>query len=404
MLRLRYFFTGYLVVSIKGTATEKLINLAINRGIPLWDLVRGLEKAIVKMDVDSFFELRHLAKKTGCSIKIIRKAGLPFFYSRAFKRRGLVVGGCFFIITLYLLSSLILFVAVEGTETLKEEQIRSLAGELGVRPGVWKAGLNKEELANEMILREPSLAWVGLNIRGTRLVIEIVEKVPPPVENDMPGNIVAAKDGLVTEVMVIMGEACVQEGETVSRGQLLIEGVLIPQSPYEVSEDVGIPLPVPVHARGEVLARVWYEGYGEARTASVNRIRTGKRSVAWNVTLDNRSVLRVGHNEIRYANYELVSIKRRLRERIFQIPVEIIIEYAYEIELEQIQLTLEQALEQAAEQARILAELQLPVGVSVELVTLKEVEPGTEGLVGVQYIIETIENIAVEEYVITGGD
>ncbi|MBS4030188.1 MAG: sporulation protein YqfD [Clostridiales bacterium] len=403
ILKLRYFFTGYLVISVQGTATEKFINLAMRQGIPLWDLARGSEKAVLKVDMDSFFELRHLAKKTGCRLKILQKAGLPFLISRSLRRRGLIIGISLFIVSLYLLSSLILFVSVEGTDKLDEKYIRSLAGELGARPGVWKASLDKEDLANEMILLEPKLTWVGFHVRGTRLIIEVVEKIKPPVENDMPGNVVAAKDGLVVDVLIVMGEARVQAGDTVSRGQILIEGLLVPQSPFTDPEDKDAPSPVPVHARGEVLARVWYEGYGEANTVSVKRNRTGKRSIAWSVIVDGQSVLRVGRSEIPYANYELASIKRSLPERIFRIPVEIITEYAYEIELEQIQLTREQTLDQAAERARILAEFQLPVGVAVESVSLNEVETGTGNLVGVQYIIETLENIAEEED-ITGGD
>lgn len=403
ILGLRYFFTGYLVICVQGIATEKFINLAIRQGIPLWDMViKGSEKAVLKVDVDSFFELRHLAKKTGCRLKILQKAGFPFFLSRALRRRGLVIGICLFIVSLYLLSSLILFVSVEGAETLGDEYICSLAAELGAHPGAWKANLDIEDLANEMILLEPSLTWVGFHINGTRLVIEVVEKIKAPVENDIPGNIVAKKDGLVVDVLVVMGEARVQPGDTVSRGQLLIEGLLVPQSPYTDPENGDALKPVPVHARGEVLARVWYEGYGEADTIFVKRIRTGKRAIAWSVIVDGKPVLRVGSSEAPYVNYELALIKRRLPERIFQIPVELITEYMYEIELEQVRITDEQALDQAAERARILTEFQLPVGVSVKSVSLKEVETGTGNLVGVQYIIETLENIAEEA--ITGGD
>jgi similar to stage IV sporulation protein len=225
----------------------------------------------------------------------------------------------------------------------------------------------------------------------------VVEKINPPVENDVPGNIVAAKDGLVVDVLVVMGEARVHAGDTVSRGQLLIEGLLVPQSPYVDPNDEDAPAPVPVHARGEVLARVWYEGYGEANTVFVKRNRTGKRFIAWSIIVDGQSVLRVGRSEVPYANYELTSIKQRLPERVFRIPVEIITEYMYEIGLEQVRLTDEQALDQAAERARILTEFQLPVGVAAESVSLKEVETGTGNLVGVRYIIETIENIAEEE-------
>lgn len=397
ILKLWYAFTGYLVVSVRGVSTEKFINLAIRQGIPLWDIVQGTGEAVLKVDMDSFFELRHLAKKTGCRLHIQQKVGFPFFYSKLRRRRGMVVGLSIFILTLYILSSFILFISVEGADTLGEQRIRELASELGVRRGMLKTQLDKERLVNEMIILEQDIAWLSLEIKGTRLLIEVVEKINPPDEMNMPADIVAAKDGLIQDVLVIMGEPRVKPGDTVTRGQLLIEGVLVPRTtPAGPDEELEALPAVPVHARGEVWARVWYEGYGEAALQETIRTRSGRSHKNWSLVIDGQEILRLGRSLIPYRNYELETIKRSLPKRIIRVPVEIITEYAHELQLEQRKLTAEQASELAAERAMTLTNLQLPIGASVDTSYVVEVDTGKPGLVGVRYIVETIENIARE--------
>jgi similar to stage IV sporulation protein len=388
--------SGYLVISVRGPAAEKFINMAVKSGAHLWDISAGDGESTLKVSVDDFFELRHLARKTGCRLHIVRKVGFPFFYYRLIRRRGMVLGVTFFIACLYLLSSIILFIGVEGADTIGEERIRVLADELGVRPGIMKKGLEKEQLANEMIIREPDISWVSFKMRGTRLVIEVVERIKkPPVQSDS-ANLVATKDGLIVDVLVVMGEARVKAGDTVIRGQLLIEGMLRPQDPLAAP---GAPevVTIPVHAQGEVWARVWYEGYGESSLQQVTRSRTGKRTATWYLLVDGQEVLRLGRKQIPYRNYEVQTIKRDFSKRNFQLPVELITEYAYELALEYTLLSHEQALEVAAERGRILAELQLPAGVAVKATSVEELEIEDTELVGVRYIIETLENIVTEE-------
>jgi len=396
ILGLWSLFSGYLVVSVHGAGAEKFINLAIRDGVRLWDISAGESGATLKVSVDSFFELRHLAKRTGCRLYIVNKVGFPFFYHRLIRRKGMVLGLIFFVACLYLLSSVILFIGVEGADTIGEARVRSLAAELGVRPGIMKAGMEREQLANEMILREPELAWVNFKVQGTRLVIEVVERIQTPPDRSGPANIIAVKDGLVEDVLVVMGEARVKKGDTVARGQILIEGVLWPQDPM-AGPDAPKPVPVPVHAQGEVWARVWYEGYGEAPLREVLRHRTGKFVKTLILLVDGQEVLRVGRKEIPYRNYEIEAIKRNFSKRIIQLPVEIITEYAHELQLDSRLLSQEQALEIAAERGRILTELQLPVGVSITYTSVEELKLENTELVGIRYIIETLENIAVEE-------
>jgi similar to stage IV sporulation protein len=403
ILKLRYVFTGYLVLSVEGMSREKLINLAIRQGIGLWDIEHGVERTVLSTDVDSFFDLRHLAKKTGCRLRIVRKAGLPFLQSRLSRRRGLVLGLAFFVLTLYTLSSFVLFVRVEGNERLDEGYILQLAANAGARPGVAKSSLDKDGVANRLILSEPQLAWVGIHVRGTRLIIEVVENIEEP-EMDKPGHVVAMKDGLVYDILVITGEPTVQPGDTVTRGQVLIEGKLRSQIAVPQGEDPAEGVrEVAVRARGEVWARVWYEGYGEAALQEVERTRTGKSVLVWTLMVDGQPVLRVGRSHVPYPEYEQETANKPLLERILRFPVEIITETSYEVERHTLKLTPEQAWELAAERARILAEFQLPVGVMVESTSVEDVELNRDGFVGVRYVLETKENIAKEEE-IPGGD
>lgn len=399
ILHLRYYFAGYLVISVEGALTERFINLATREKIRMWDLRRGAGKAMMKVDIESFFDLRYLARRTGCRVHIVRKAGLPFLWGRLSRRRGLVLGFCFFITALYFFSSVILVVSIDGNEQYDDAYIRSLAAELGARPGQFKTRLDREELANGLILKEPGLAWVGIRVRGTRLIIEVAEKVKPPLEMDTPTDLVAVKDGLVSDLVIIVGEPVVKPGDTVKRGQILVRGILKPSTaPFAAPEETeALPEPVPVHARGEVWARVWYEGYGEAVLLERERVRTGRRSTVWTLRVDGQTVLRVGRSSIPFEDYELETAKQRPGERIIRFPVELITESTYEIEHHTHELTREQALDLAAERARVLAELQLPVGVKVVSVSILEVDTGPSDTAAVRYVIETVENIAVEK-------
>jgi similar to stage IV sporulation protein len=386
-MAVRRFFAGYLVIAIHGTAAEKFINMASGLGLPLWDISsRGAETAVFKAGVDSFFELAPLARKTGCRLRIMRKAGWPFFYRRLRRRRGLLLGSCLFVFLLYFFSSFILFIRVEGAETLGRERILAVAERAGLRPGLPKAALDKERLSAAILLLEPEIAWVGINVQGTLLVIEVVEKSRPPAGEERPANLVAARDGLIVDLLLVTGEPRVRLGETVRRGQLLIEGVLFPGT-YPVS-------PLPVRARGEVWARVWYAGYGEAALQEPVATRTGRRAVSWSLVVDGREVLRAGRDGTSFSHFDVETGKQRLPERIAPVPVEIITMIKHELHLQVQELSLEQALALAAERAREQAELQLPAGVEPRHIDQRQIKTGSSQQVRVRYVLETLENIA----------
>jgi hypothetical protein len=82
------FFLGYVVIRVDGPGVEKLLNLAIARGILFWDIHYAGDKAVFKTYPDNFPLLRPLSRKAGCSLKIQRKVGFPFLYLPLQKEAG----------------------------------------------------------------------------------------------------------------------------------------------------------------------------------------------------------------------------------------------------------------------------------------------------------------------------
>ncbi|MDI9462654.1 MAG: sporulation protein YqfD [Bacillota bacterium] len=395
ILKLRYFLTGYLLIRVSGTAPEKFFNLAALEGIPLWDIRHGAGEFSFKTDVDSFADLRHLARRTGCRLHILSKAGLPFLCNRLLRRRGLIFGLVFFILGLYLASSFILFIQITGNASLDSGYLRELAARAGAVPGRLRQSLDIDDVANRMLLAEPRLEWVGLQLVGTKLIIEVREAIEEPAEMDRPADLVAAKDGLVTEVLVFVGEAKVQPQETVRRGQLLIEGIIRPDPQY-AAEGEG-QKSKPVHAQGKVIARVWYEGYGEASLTETVRVRSGRSISRRTLCIEGQPVLRVGRDSIPFARYEKVVSTQPVLERIIRVPVEVVTETFYELELQKKEITAEQARKLALARARKLAELQLPADAELIDETVEELPVQKKGLFRARCILETREDIAVSK-------
>ena len=226
ILRWWRFFQGFVVVSLQGRGVERLLNLAVARGIGFWDLQKQKNEARLCLSLASVKALRPLVRQTHCRLHIERKVGLPFIKFRLRRRWGLVVGLVIFIAALYLATSFVWYIRVSGTERLEKEEVLALVEQLGVRPGIWKKKLNLSELAEELPRRHSAIAWAGLRLRGILLEIEIVEHLSGPVVDDRPADLIASKDGLIERMVVIEGKAAVKVGDTVSKGDLLIEGVV----------------------------------------------------------------------------------------------------------------------------------------------------------------------------------
>lgn len=399
------YLTGYLVLSISGDDPEAFLNLALARGLTLLDVSRaGRGQIRVKMPVGAFRVLRTLARDSHCRVRIVDKRGLPFFSRRLRGRQLLIAGVLFFLVALYILSACVWVIDVQPEKgplrQVTPDQVIAAARAEGLKPGAWKGGIDIRRLEYGLEQRLPQLAWVGVSFHGTRAEIRVVEKAPSAAGNDYesPASIIAAKDGVVKEILVMNGEGRVAAGDTVRRGEILISGLILPPEP-EKKPGENHPQHPPseprlVRARGIVRARVWYEEEKEIDRLQVREQLTGNQQRTVIIKTPGRQIVLRGPVRPPYAHYRQENKTLSLPPwRIFPAPVELIISTYRELRVQEQQLGYEEAVRVAGQQALDSLKARLPEGVTItgeKIIPLTG--PGSK-MVRVQAWVETEEDI-----------
>lgn len=409
LFRLMAYIFGHVSLLVQGETLEKFLNMAAGRGIYLWDITRiGKDKMLVKVRLSSVKPLRHIARSTKSRFKINSREGIPFGVQRMKRRKTMVLGAVFFIIVLYMLSSFVWFIDVEGNQKISDQKILSAARQAGLARGsfIW----NVDTAAVEQAIKDklPIVSWAGVTIKGTKADIKIVEKKMPDSDtNQQPAHIVAKKAGLVKEILVLSGQPAVKEGDTVVAGQILISGEIIPEVTEEISQpnntleeapDTAV-LPQYVHAKGMVRARVWYEGYGECPLIETGKRPSGRQVQQVCMKIAGKEIILKGPKSVPFKNYQTEQeIKRLPLWRNIAVPVEFInIKYLEMVNYREERDRAE--ARQLAEQSALAAvKAELPDDAKIMEQRVERVETGQqENLVRVKIFVEALEEIGIEK-------
>jgi len=413
LFRLLSFIFGYVNILIRGDGLEKFLNMAASRGIFLWDIRRvGHNEILVKTRLSAIKPLRHIGRNTKTRFNFKNREGLPFMIHRIKKRKSVIIGAVFFLIGLYALSSFIWFIDIKGNRTLTREDILKITAEAGLRVGSVKFRVDQERVEKHIREGIPEISYVGVEISGTRATIEIAEKIIVKKKESQPSNVVARKSGLIKEVLVLVGNPAVKEGDTVIPGQLLISGVIPPAevlnqgtagiSGGQAAQQAPTYLPTYVRARGVVRARVWYEGYGEVFLQEIVPRETGNLFSRVRIKIADKEIILSGAQNIPFNDYIIeTSIKRPPVWRNLSIPVEVISEEYREVEKNRIQRTRSEALDLAREKSLELARSNMK-NIKGEFHVLEEktaevTSKNPESIVRVRAFIETLEDIGLEK-------
>jgi similar to stage IV sporulation protein len=318
-------------------------------------------------------------------------------------------GGFFFCLLLYLMSSFIWFVEVKSDRPLHyvtPNEILAAAEQEGLYRGAFKGNNLLTGMADRISNRIPQLAWVVINVKGTRATIEVVEQILPPrtEEANNPANLVAAKDGVVKELLVLSGEGRVVENQTVRQGEVLISGIIqpkpLPGSAEAKEKGLSPVLPDPkyVRARGLVRARVWYEEESMVPMVLVQRQLTGASVKTVVICWGGKEIQVIGPKAISYAYYKKEQKKQTIiptrwrNWRILNAPVEMVTTAFSEIQTTRQYLGPEKAGQMAEAEATKLVAAKIPTQAKVvdrkaEIISRDNQE------VRVRVIVETLEEI-----------
>ena len=222
-----HYLKGYVIVEVSGKALERFLNLALHHHITMWDVIQEENKIRFKTPISDFKRMKPDLKKARCRIKIVEKNGLPFTMNRYKRRKSFLLGMFIFIMMLWLLSSFVWLVEVEGATHINSMDIIKSLEEKGYESGRLKSKMNLREAEAYLLQQYPGIVWTGITYEGTRMIVRIAESVSKPEmseKNEKPKIIVAKRDALITYIAVKKGKPLVKIGDIVKKGELLVTG------------------------------------------------------------------------------------------------------------------------------------------------------------------------------------
>ncbi len=215
-------------------------------GIPLLDVCLLDEITVVfTLQSGNLKEMERLIQKKGGQIRYLHRRGLGWKLQNLMKRPVLVITALVLLALSCYIPSRVLFIRVEGNESIPANQIREAAEQCGIRFGASRRAVRSEKVKNALLSQVPGLEWAGVNTYGCVAVISLRERSSPETpQTDMEvGSIVAARDGVILSSTVTRGNGLCVPGQAVKAGDTLISGLT----------DCGICVTV-TQAEGEVFA------------------------------------------------------------------------------------------------------------------------------------------------------
>lgn len=316
-LKLIYmFFAGYLNIIVEGFFIERFLNICRQKEIFLKDLHRE-NSTYIKMKIlkSDFKEIRHIAKRTKCKVKIEKKSGVPFFINRYRKRKIFAIAGMVIAIFIFILTKFIWNIEVVGNEDISEDDIKALVSEYGIEVGTLKSKINTEKISNLIRLNREDLSWIGITVKGTNVIVTVEESIEVPEIKDANEicNIIATEDSVVSKIIVRNGTAKVQVGDEVKKGDILVEGIM-------EGVNTGIR---EVHADADIFGKKIYSKELKENFVQNVKIKTGNEEEKNEICIKNFAI-NFNKRLSNFENYDTISTRNKIKVfSDFYLPFEI---------------------------------------------------------------------------------
>ena len=346
------FLKGYAIIRAEGLCTARFLRRIANAGIPVSNVRKcGDASILFAIPARRFFELRKLKKGLPLRIRIVGRGGLPFLIGKLKRRQVLWIGSLLLFIAIAILSMRIWIIRIDDTKRVDPDEIIELLAERGIRPGASLKGPILITAANDLSAQIRDAAWIGLDREGVLLNVSVVESLPesPKRTGKVPSDIVAERDGIVTSIRVMRGQARVNVGDRVSAGDVLISGdVLYKDQSVNMAADGIVYAATQYRAEVALYDRITesYETEG-AETVRILRI--------WD--------LEILRTKPRFDHYRLVDTGKIIGNGL--LPVSIETQEAREIAFRERTLSTEEAEEYALIDAREKALALVPKGAAI---------------------------------------
>ena len=383
-----YYLLGYVNVIIEGFFIEKFINKCISKKIFFWNTKRN--KATIfsaNIGVRNYKEVAKIARNCQCKIKINKKRGFPFLLNRYRKRKIFAVTLVVIILAIFSVSKFIWNIEISGVDEIKQKEILELIQSEGVEIGKYKNSIDLQGLINKVRIAREDVAWIGMEIRGTNLIIKVVEADAKPeiIDESEYCNIVANKDGIIAKVEAQNGTPIVKDGDTVKKGDVLVQGWI--EGKYTDNRFV--------HAEGKIIAKVWYSEKEKVYYNQNYENQTGNKEKKYSININNFKI-NLFKTLSKFENYDTISTIKKLKiTSNFYLPVEIIVNENFEKQKNQVVYDKNEAKEIGIKDLNKKLEEQIHNKDNISNIYINSNE--TEEYIEVEVIYEVLEDIGTKE-------
>lgn len=305
--------SGMLTVQADGPFTERLLNICMHRNLLVKDVKRcGNNRVIFKTDIASFMQMHTPAHRTKSRIRIKKRSGLPFLIKRFRKRLPVLVGIIAIGIVLGYASTHIMGITVFGNSRIDTQTIYNSLSECGLSLGAKTSDIDNDLIRNKMMNKLDDLAWIGINANGSRVYVEIIERIEKENGLEKDGaacNLIASRDGVIDHTEIREGQTLIKKGSGVCKGDVLVSGII--DSPVD-----GFRF---VKARGEVYAKTVYTKKREYKLNYIESHYTGKSKARYSVKVLNTELPVYLNGKPPYQKF---SVNESINE--YRIPIDIV--------------------------------------------------------------------------------
>ena len=385
------YILGYLRVVVEGYYIERFINICKNEKIVIWNLKRKKDIQLhLNIRVNEFKEVCKIAKKTQCKIKIENKKGLPFLLHK-YKKRKIFLLFLILLICLTVLSSNFVWnVEIVEENDQKLENIMEDIENAGLKTGELKSKINTKEIINKIRLERKDVAWVGIELKGTNAIVKLVkaDEKPNIIDESEYCSIVSDKAGIVTKINAQSGTANVKVGDTINKGETLING-------WMEGKYTGIRY---VHAKGEIEAKVWYTKNKKIDYNTTERRETGNSEDKYSIKFNNFKI-NFSKRLSKFKIYDTIETENKIKLfSDFYLPISVIKTTNKEIEEIQKQYQLEEAKNVGVQQLQEELDNEIVDKEKIvnKIINTYEVENGVD----VYVTYEVLENIGTNEKIV----
>ncbi|MGM9550897.1 MAG: sporulation protein YqfD [Clostridia bacterium] len=304
-LRLLNFLTGYVILRTSGIYSERILNIAKEEGIFIFDIEKDSDMSILfSVSQKGAKRLFSMDLPEGITLSQVSEKGLFSFFKKRRSRKMLLIAPILCVVLLLLSTQIIWNVNIIGDDSVMEARLKEELKNLGVSRGTLKVSVDQSYVKNQILINNNDLLWIWVDLKGGSAIVKYALRTLPPEvfnENDY-SNIYADKDAIITRIIATDGIAKVNEGDIVVKGQLLIEGIKI------ISQEETVP----TRASGTVYGTVWEEKTVNLPKKEEIRTPTGNQTEHLIINFVNFPIKLFINSSILYTEYDIIDYSRKI--------------------------------------------------------------------------------------------